>query len=159
PDGRKERARIEIGVAKEFETRAVKAVRPVLGDYGHDTARVVAIFGIETVGEHAEFVDRIQIRDDAGSAVHLFFHVGAVDENTVGVFALAAERLVAGVEVAGGRYGGGDAGHDDRIAGLGGHGHDAGLKREQVGEASAVEGNGGHHGAVHDIAHLRALRF
>ena len=87
---RKVGPRIEIGVAEKVEALAVNAVRPAFGYHGHDAASIVTIFRIETVGQHAEFVNGIQIRDDTGSAVHLLFDVGPVDEKTVGVFALAA---------------------------------------------------------------------
>ena len=50
-------------------------------------------------------------------------------------------------------------GHDDRIIRLGRHGHDAGLKRQQVGEAPSVQGDCGYHLAGFDFPHLGALRL
>ena len=93
------------------------------------------------------------------AAVHLLFNVGSIHEKSVGIFPLPADRLVPRIQVAGRRNRHGDAGHHDRIRRLRRHRHDAGLKRQQIGEAPSVQRNGGHHRAGNDIAHLCAFSF
>ena len=69
--------------------------------FGHDIddpAAVVAVFGVEVVGQDPELGDRIEIGHDRRAAVHQLLHVAAVDHESVGVFALAADGLVAGVQ-------------------------------------------------------------
>ncbi len=99
--GGKEIARIQIGIAQKFESVAVQRVGAAFGHHVHDAAGIVAKFGVEVVGQHAEFGKRIEIGNDAGAAVHLFLHVGTVHQKSVGIFALAADGLVPGVQAAG----------------------------------------------------------
>ena len=46
---------IEIGIAQEFEKVAVILVRAGFGDHVDKSAAVVAVFGVEIVGEYAKF--------------------------------------------------------------------------------------------------------
>ena len=154
---RKEIARVESGVTQKLEAAAMQLVGAGLGDHIDDAAAVVAVLGVEVVGQDAELGDRIEIGHDGSAAVHQLLHVAAVDHEAVGVFALAADRLVAGVQTAGGSNRHRSAGHDDRVGLLRGHRHDARLKRQKIGEAAAVERDRGHDLAANDFAHLGAL--
>ncbi len=98
--GREVVAGIEVGVAEELEHVAAEHVAARLRDDVDDAAVVVPVFRIEVVRQQPELLDRIEVRDDAGAAVHPLLHVGAVDVEAVGGFALAADRDDAGVELA-----------------------------------------------------------
>jgi len=137
----------------------VKRVRAAFRHHGHDAAGIVPIFGVEVVGQNAKFRDGVEIRNDAGAAVHFFLGIRSVDEETVGVFTLPANGLISWIQAAGRSNRNGCSGHDDRIGRLRRHGHDARLKRQEVGKTSAVETNRSHHRPGDDIAHLRAFSF
>ncbi len=153
----KETLRIEGGVAQELEGVAVNLVGSTLGHRVHDAAGIVAVFRVEIVGQHTEFGNGIQIRNDRRAAVHQLLDVGPVDEKSVGIFALPVDGLVSRIQAAGRRDRHDDTGHDNRSLRLRRHWHDAGLKRQQIGEAPAVQADCGHHLAGDDVSHLRAL--
>src|SRR3954465_11237571 len=76
----------------------MELIRTGLGDYVDHTAGIVAILGIEVVRQNPEFGDRIQIRHHRGASVHKLFYVASVDQESVRVLTLAANRLIPGVE-------------------------------------------------------------
>ena len=96
-------AGVEGGVAEEFECGAVELRCAGLGDDEDLAAAGVAVFGVEVGSEDTEAVDGVEIGDDGGAHVYVFLDVAAVDAESVGGFALAADGEVAGVGVAGGR--------------------------------------------------------
>ncbi len=58
-------ARIEFVVAEKFEDIAMKAVCAGFRDRVHDAAAELAVFGIEAVGDQAEFLNGIQVRNQS----------------------------------------------------------------------------------------------
>ena len=66
-----------------------------LCDDGDHATAIVAILRVKIVGQHPEFGDGIEIRDDESTAVHQLFHVAPVHDEAIGVFTLAADGLVA----------------------------------------------------------------
>ncbi len=156
--GREVVAGIEIGVAQEVEGAAVKAVGAGLGDDADLAAAELAILGVEVAGDDAELGDGVEVGDDGGAGVDVFFDVAAVDAEEVGELALPVDRDGAGIESAGGiEDGGAHVLHGG--GGDGGRGSNASLQREQIGVAAAVERHRGHLPAGDDLAHLRAGGF
>ena len=90
-----------MGVAQKLEDIAVKIVTPGFGDDVDLSAAVLAVFGVEIIGENAELRDGIEIRNDGGAHVDVFFDVAAVDHEAVGEFTLAVDGNVARVQIAG----------------------------------------------------------
>ncbi len=133
---------VEQGVPEELESIAVKGVAAGLGDDANHPAVVVAVFGVEIVGEDAQLLDGIEVGNDRGSAVHMLLHVDGIHHEAVSGFALAVDGNVAGIRVARRIDRAGDAGHDHRGWGEGGHRSDARLDGEQVRIAAAIQGNG-----------------
>ncbi len=89
---------------EKLENVAVPGICPGFGDdIGISAAAELAVLGVKTVGEDAEFGDGVEIGDDSGAVVNVFFDVTAVDDEANGKFALAVDGDGAGVEVAGGR--------------------------------------------------------
>ena len=152
--GREEIAGVKVGVAEELEHVAVEHVAARLRDDVDDAAVVVAVLGIEVVGEQAELFDRIEIRHDTRAAVHAFLHVAAVDVEAVRGFALAAHRHDAGIEPAGGCHRTGHAGHDDAVRLNRRRRNDAGLNRQQIRVAAAVQRQRRHRRRRDDLAEL-----
>ena len=137
----------------------MKCVASGFADDSDDAAVVVAVLGIEVVGEDAEFFDRIEVGNDGGATVHVLLHVDSIDHEAVGGFALAVDGEVAGVSVAGGIDTAGDAGHDDGARQKGGDGSDAGLDREQIGVAAAVQRKRRHLRGGDDLAEMGRRGF
>jgi hypothetical protein len=100
---RKVVARIEVGIAQKLEDVAVKCIRPRFG-YNIDlSAAELAVFGVEVVGENAEFVDGIEVGNNRRAHVDVFFNIASVDQKAVGEFALAVNRDRARIQISGGR--------------------------------------------------------
>ena len=118
----------------------MKRVAAGFGDDVHHPAVVVSILGVEVVGENTELLDGIQVRNDRGSAVHVLLHVDGIHHESVGGFALAVDRNIARIQIAGRIDGSGHAGHDHRSRRQSRHRTDAGLNRQQVRIAAAVQG-------------------
>ena len=78
----------------------MQLLSPGFGDHIDNAAAVVPVLRVEVIGQNPELGDRIEIGNNGGAAVHQFLHVAAVDHETVGVFALPADRLVAGIQSA-----------------------------------------------------------
>ena len=153
--GREVVAGVEVGVAEELEHVAAKHVAARLGHDVDDAAVVVAVFRIEVVRQQPELFDGIEIRHDAGAAVHPLLDVAAVDVEAVRGLALTADRHDAGIEPARRRDRAGDAGHDDAVGLNGRRRDDARLNRQQVRVAAAVERQRRHRLRRHDLAKLR----
>ncbi len=81
----------------------------------HHAPAVVAVLGVKVVGQNPELGDGIEVGNHQSAAVHEFLHIAPVDHEAVGVFPLAPDGLIAGVQHAGGGNRDGDASHDDRI--------------------------------------------
>ena len=90
-------SRIEIRVAKKLENVAVKSVRPGLGYHIDLAAAKFSVLGVEIIRENAEFGDGIEVRNNRGAHVDVFFDIAAVDDETVGKFALPVNRDGAGI--------------------------------------------------------------
>src|SRR6185295_12703333 len=89
---------IERGVSQELKSASVNLIGTRLGDHIHHAAGIVAILGVEIVGKNPKLGDRIQIRNYRRASIHQFFNVSAVDQESIGVFALAADGLIARIE-------------------------------------------------------------
>ena len=89
---------VELIVAQEFERIAVETVGAGLRDGVDDRAAELAVFGVEAVGDQAEF-SSIESRLGTKPAPRLrpFTNVAAVYQESVGGVALAVDRDVAGV--------------------------------------------------------------
>ena len=109
-------------------------------DVDHPTV-VVAVFGIEVVGENAELLNGVQVRNYRRSAVHVLLHIDGVYHESVGRFALAIDGNVSGIRVARRIDGARHARHDHRRWSQGRHRTDARLNREQASVAAAVQRN------------------
>ncbi len=151
--GREVVAGVEIGVAEEVEGAAVEAVAAGFGDDADLAAAELTDLGVEVAGDDAELGDGVEIGNDGGSGVYVFFGIAAVDGEVVGKFALAVDGDGAGVEGSGGIE---DGGSDVLNGGVGDGcaGGDACLQGQEIGEAASVEGNGGHLAAGDDLAEL-----
>ena len=150
---------VKRGVSQEFKSAAMQSICARLGHDIHDAAAVISVFRIEIVGQHTKLGDRIQIGDDRSAAVHQFLDIPAIHDESVGVFTLAADRLVAGVQPSRGRNGNGGARHDNRIRLLRRHGHDSRLKSQKIGETSSVQGDCRDLRTCDNFTHLRTLCF
>ena len=149
-------ARVQIGVSQELEKVAVKCVAARLGDDVDLAAAEFAILGVKVAGENAELGDGVEIGDDRGPHIHVFFGVASVNDEGVGEFALAVDRNGAGIQIAGRRERAGA----HVLHGVGGNRSgrsDAGLHRQKIGIAAIVQGHGRHLVAVDDFAHLAAV--
>ena len=101
--GRKVVARVEIGVAQEFESIAVKCVGAGFRDDVDLAAAELAIFRVEVVGENPELGDGIEVGNDRRAHVDVFFDVASIHHEAIGEFPLAVDRDGAGIQIAGGR--------------------------------------------------------
>ena len=101
--GRKIVARIEIGVAEEFENVAVKCIGAGFRDHVDLSAAEFAVFGVEVVGENPKLGDGIEVRNNRRAHVDVLFHVASIHDETVGEFPLAVDRDRAGIQISGGR--------------------------------------------------------
>src|SRR5215469_10933721 len=61
---RKKSLGVQYRVSQKVKSAAVKAICPRLGHHIHDTAAIVAVLGVEVVGQNPEFGDRIEIGND-----------------------------------------------------------------------------------------------
>src|SRR5579872_518952 len=93
----KEVARIQFRITQKLEAASMKGISTGLGDGVHYTTRVVAVLRVEVVGQNAEFFKRIDVRDDQRAAVLQLLHVCPVYQESVCVFPLTGDRLVAGI--------------------------------------------------------------
>src|SRR5208282_2605433 len=151
--GREVVARVKIGITQKLETVSVKLTATRLGENENLPTAVIAVFGIETVGQNAQLLDRIEIRNNGGSHVDVLLHVTAVDAKPIRRFALAADGGASRIEVAG-RGGAGNAAHDDGIGLLRTGGNDARLKGHQIGKAPTVQWDAGYLGGRDGFSHL-----
>ena len=85
-------ARIQVGIAEKLEEITMKVVRPRLRNYVNVAAGIATIFGIEVTGENAEFGNGVQVRNDCGSSIDVFFGIAPVDNEGVGKLSLAVDR-------------------------------------------------------------------
>ena len=153
--GREIIARVEIRVAQEFKTVAVKCIGAGFRDDVDLAAAEFAVLGVKVVRQNAEFGDGIEIGNDRCAVVHVFFDVASVHDETVGKFALTVDGNRAGIQIAGGRkHARAHILHG--IARDRGDGDNAGLKGQQIGKAAAVQGHGGHLSAGNHFAILCA---
>jgi len=66
-------------------------IRSGFGHYVDLAATVIAILRVEVVGNNAKLGNRINIRNQGGAILQLFFRVGAVDHKAVRVGASAID--------------------------------------------------------------------
>src|SRR5271169_6569798 len=92
PRGRKVIARIEIRVADEFKSVAVKRVGAGFRDDINLPAAEFTVLGVKTVCQNAELGDGIEIGNHRCAVVHVLFDVAPVYNKTVGEFALPVNR-------------------------------------------------------------------
>ena len=95
-------AGIQIGIAQEFEGIAVEGIAPGLGDDVDHAAVVIAVLGIEVVGEDAELINRIEVRHDRRASIHVLLHVNPIHQETIGGFSLSVDRQISWIQIAGG---------------------------------------------------------
>ncbi len=132
----------------------MEGIGPGLGYHFDLASAELAVLGIKATGENSEFGDRIQVGNDGRAHVDVFLDVASVQHKAIGEFALAVDRDGAGVQIAGRRKCA-RAHVLDRIGSDGRDRNDAGLKREQVRKAAAIERHGCHLFGRDDFAHLR----
>src|SRR5260370_30273967 len=145
-------------MAKELEHPPMDGLGPGFGHNIDWAAAVVAVLGIEVVGDDAKLRNGVQIRNNPSAVVLALFDVGAIHHEAVGRLALAVDRLVPGVQIAGNsairkaaklflnRFGEGT-------------GNNSRLKRQQIGEGASVQGNGGNLRSTNHFAVLGAVGF
>ena len=88
-DGCEEVGGIHRVVAEELEYITVEAVRARLGDGIHHGAAELSVFGIEAVGDKAELLDGIEIRNQTRAQVAPLADIAAVHQKRVRSLALA----------------------------------------------------------------------
>ena len=84
---------IQVSVAQKVEGVAVKTVGSGLGDDIDLAAAVVAIFGIEVIGNNAKFGDRVQIWNERGAIVNAFLRVSSIDHEPICTRSTAVDGL------------------------------------------------------------------
>ena len=82
---------VQIVIPQKLKCCAVDGVRSALGNGVHERAAEAAVFGIETVGNQVELLNRVEIRLDSGLEVRSARHVAAIDQKTVAILALAVD--------------------------------------------------------------------
>ena len=87
--------RIHSLVAIELEYVPMDPVRPGLCDAVHDGAGELAVLRTEAVGQQAKLGDRIGVGNQPRPHVLGLIHLGAVDQEGVGIFRLTIGRNVA----------------------------------------------------------------
>ena len=133
----------------------MKVVGARLGDYVDLPAAVIAIFGIEVVGDNAKFRNRVEIGNDGSAVILPLFDICAVDHETIGRLALAIHGLVTGIQAAVDRAIANtrSASISRRIRG------NTRLQRQEIGICSTVKRHRGYALGVNHLAHLRSLGF
>src|SRR5271167_211908 len=157
PRGRKVIARIEIRVAEEFKTVAVKRVGAGFRDDINLPAAEFAILGVKVVRQNAKLGDGIEIGNHRCAVVYVLLDVASVDDETVGKFALSVNRNSAGIQIARGR----EYACTHILNGIArdrGDGNNARLQGQQIGEAAAVQGHARHLSARNHLTVLCARR-
>jgi len=90
-----ETARVQIGVAQELEGTAVELIRTRFGHHGHQTAAVISVLGLEVGRQDSEFANGIEVRHHSRTVIHGVVSNPSVYRETVGRFALPADRNIA----------------------------------------------------------------
>ncbi len=78
PGGIEVALRIQNRIAEVLEEVAMKVVGSGFCDYVHDRTRIPAVFGVERIGNDAEFFDAIRRRLDGGKVHELVIGIAAV---------------------------------------------------------------------------------
>src|SRR6266850_818901 len=89
---------IEVCVSQKLEAAAMELVGSRLGHNVYNAAAVIAVLRIEVVGQYTELGDRIEVGHDRCAAVHHLLDVASIDHEAIGVFSLATNRLVPGIQ-------------------------------------------------------------
>ena len=137
---------------------AVKCIRPGLRHHADLASAELAVFRVKVTRQNPELGDGIQVGNNRRAHVDVFFDVASIQHKAVGKFPLAVDRDGAGVQIAGGRKCA-DAHILGRVGCQRSDGNDAGLKRQQVRVAAAIERHGRHLFARDHFAHLRIGGF
>lgn len=150
---------VQVGVAKKFEGVAVPIIGTGFGYHIDLAAGIVAVFGVEVIGDDSEFGDGIEIRNGPGTRKTSLLHENSVQKETVRSFAHAIDGVSAGVLIAGNCWRR-KTGRSKLAAQTAVHARllrdDPGLEWKQVRIATSVEGHVGHMLPGNDFAHLRA---
>ena len=89
---------IQLFVAQKLEDVAVKAVGAGFRDGVHHRAAEFPVLGIETIGDEAKFLHRVQIRYQTRAEVSPLTDIATVHQEGVGRFALAIDGDVACIQ-------------------------------------------------------------
>ena len=80
--GRKVVAGVQIGIAQEFENVAVERVGAGFGHHVDLASAEFAVFRVEVARENPELGDGIQVGDDRGAHVDVFFDVASIQHES-----------------------------------------------------------------------------
>ncbi len=120
--------RVQNFIAEEFVDVAVQFIRARLGDYVHHGPGVATVLGVESIGDHTEFLDAVGRGLDGGQ----------VHKKIVGITAVDAEVVGASTSTIDGNGARAVAAVNDRVAGTDG-GHDARLQLQKLVGIARVE--------------------
>ena len=98
PRWRKVVARVEIRIAQKIECVAVECIAARFGDDVDLPAAEFSVLSIEVAGNNAEFVNRIQVRYDRRSGIHVLFDIGAIHAEKIGKLPLSIHRDCARIK-------------------------------------------------------------
>ena len=138
-----EAIRVQQGIAQELKSRAVESVAAGFCDNADAATAVIPIFCVKVTGEYAKFRNRIEVRNDSRAHSEPLHGIGIVHFEPVGVLALSINGEGPWTQVSG-RIQQTCSGSVDGVRCDGCGRRHAGLEREQIGEASAIQRHRGH---------------
>src|SRR5580692_1628218 len=153
---------IEVCVAKKLEHVPMETIGSGLGNYVDLAATVIAIFGIEVVGQDTEFRDGIEVRDYRSAAEARLLNRGSIQHESVIGFPHAVYRKPSRIQVARHQrhhYSGRVEGTGQSTRHSGRTRHNARLQSQQIRVAAADQRHIGHFLTANDLAQLRAAGF
>src|SRR5207244_6221368 len=99
--------------------------------------------GIEVICQNAKLRNRIEIRNNTRSAIHVLLNVTSVHQKAIGRFSLSTDRNVSCAEFPGRSDRAGDSRHDYGVWFKRSDRRDVWLIRQQISIAASVQGECG----------------
>ena len=98
-----EMTRVQLVIAQEFESCAVKVVGAGFGENVNDGTGEPAVLGVKGVGNQPEFLNRIESRHNGSAVVPALLDIAPIDQERVCRLSLPIDGDISGVAGAGHR--------------------------------------------------------
>src|SRR5580692_1417377 len=129
---------IEIRIAQELKTRAMKGIAAGLGHNVDQSTAIVSVLRVGIAGQDAKLRDGIEVWNNSGLLPNTFLNIRPIDGKPVGVLTLTVDRKLTGIGGPGDRNGPKAAARGAVPCTARCQGCDADLCGEQVGITPAI---------------------